>query len=57
MFISIAKKCAMIKMSYIMFSFRYRDVHFTKNVEKYIMYDLEKLQKFIACVFGLNGSQ
>ena len=40
-----------------MFSFRYRDVHFTKNVEKYVKYDSEKLQKFIASVFGLDGSQ
>lgn len=37
--------------------FRYRDVHFTKNVEKYVKYDLDKVRSLIASVYDVDEKQ
>ena len=36
--------------------FRYRDVHFTKNVEKYVKFDVEEVKTLIANIYAVEHS-
>lgn len=49
--------CGLIVPKYSDFLARYRDVHFTKNVEKYVKYDLDKVRSLIASVYDVDEKQ
>ena len=47
----------MVVPKYSDFLRRYRDVHFTKNVEKYIKYDVERVRKIVAHIYDLKDAE
>lgn len=47
----------MVVPKYTELLMRYRDVHFTKNVEKYIKYDVDRIRKIIAHIYDLKDPQ
>jgi len=46
--------CDMVLPLYTEFLKRYRDIHFTKNLEKYVKYDVEKVSSVIASIYGVE---